>query len=92
MATLVLTTAVTDKPAATTPSPAEMTRIVLAPVTAVEQVLVQWLRRTGSFHDNASTGKCAMLGKVSAAAVFEGGATAVSIWLFAKSVVCDMCR
>ena len=40
VATLVLTTAVTDKFAATTPSPAAMTRIVLASVTAVGQVLV----------------------------------------------------
>ena len=47
VATLVLTTTVNDKLAATTPSPGAVTRIALASVTAVGQVLVQWLMRRG---------------------------------------------
>ena len=47
VATLVLTTAVTDKLAASTPPPAAVTRIVLASVAAVGQVFAQWLMPRG---------------------------------------------
>ena len=95
---LVLPSSLTDKNAATFQIPGVVVaRMVAASVAVVVHVLKQQLTprgrftTKGSFPHRASKDWCAVLGKVRAGTVFEGGAAVVScVWRFMKLAVFAM--